>query len=310
VGPLTGVRSLFITGAGGLVGRALLDRLDPDRFNRVSLLTRSTLRLPKRIAENGRVHQIRGSLDRPERYAAALGSTTAVLHLAARTGRASPAEYTRDNVEGTRALLEAIESEGTAGFVNVSSIAVKFPEAAYYPYADSKRVAEGLVNALGRPWVTVRPTMVLGQESPIWKKFRQIAGGVVAVLPGSPETRIQPVHVDDLAEVLLDIASNGVFERRACDLGGADVITIGAFLCRVQRRLTGRGGIRIPVPVGFGLPLLRAFERVSSLPLPLTEGQLSTFLYDGVVDPNPLQERYADRLRGVEAILEALAPRG
>jgi len=291
------------------VGHALLERLDPVRFDRVSLLTRTELALPERLAGSDRVRQIRSSLDRPERYAGALGSATAILHLAARTGRATQEEVAHDNVEGTRALVEAAESEGTAGLVNISSIAVKFPESAYYPYADSKRAAESIVATMGQAWVTVRPTMVLGRESPIWKKLRQLAGGPLSVVPGSSSTRIQPIHVDDLADVLLDVASGGVFEGRPCDLGGADAVTIASFIRRAQRRLTGRRGLSIPVPVGFGLPLLRAFERVSPVPLPVTEGQLSTFLYDGVVDPNPLQERYQGRLRGVEEILDDLTVR-
>jgi len=269
-------------------------------------LTRTALPLPERLARSDRVQQIRSPLDRPERYAGTLGPATAILHLAARTGRATPDEYERDNVEGTRALVDAAESEGTAGLINISSIAVKFPETAYYPYADSKRAAEAIVGAMRQPWVTVRPTMVLGRDSPIWKKLRQLAGGPVSVVPGSPSTRIQPIHAEDLADVLLDVASEGVFDARACDLGGADAITMDSFIRRAQRRLTGHRGVTIPVPVGFGLPLLRAFERVLPVPPPVTEGQLSTFLYDGVVDPNPLQERYEGRLRGVEEILDEL----
>ena len=108
----------------------MLERLDPARFDSISLLTRTELRLPERLASSDRVQQIRSSLDRPERYAGAFGPATAILHLAARTGRATPAEYERDNVEGTRALVDAAASGGTAGLVNVSSSAVKFPDSA------------------------------------------------------------------------------------------------------------------------------------------------------------------------------------
>lgn len=285
----------------------MLERLDPARFDRISVLTRSELRLPEHLASSDRVQQIRSSLDRPERYAGTFGPATAILHLAARTGRATPAEYEHDNVEGTRVLVDAAESEGTAGLLNVSSIAVKFPEGVYYPYADSKRAAEAIVAAMRQPWVTVRPTMVLGQGSPIWKKLRRLAGGPFPVVPGEPSTRIQPIHVEDLADVLLDVVSEGVFDRQACDLGGPDPITMKAFIQGAHRRLVGRRGFAIQVPIGPGLPLLRAFERVSPVPLPVTEGQLSTFLYDGVVHPNPLHERCGHRLRGVEEILDELA---
>lgn len=288
----------------------MLQQLDPSRYDRIRLLTRRELGLPLRLAESGRVEQVRGGLHRPERYAGDFDSTTAILHLAARVGRAKAAEFTHDNVEGTRTLLRAAEQQGVAGFVNVSSIAAKFPERAFYPYADSKRAAEALVAKCRRPWITIRPTIVLGTESPIWAKFRQLARGPMPIVPGNPSTRIQPIHVDDLVAVLLGVVETGAFERRICEVGGAEAVTIEEFLKRAHKRLSGRRGVTIPVPVALGMPLLRAVERISPLPLPVTEGQLSTFLYDGVVDPNPIQERYHDRLRGVDEILAALIPRG
>ncbi|MFV1988510.1 MAG: NAD-dependent epimerase/dehydratase family protein, partial [Gemmatimonadota bacterium] len=265
--------------------------------------------LPTRLAESGRVEQVRGSLDRPERYAGGLDGSTAILHLAARVGRAKPAQFRHDNVEGTRTLVRAAEQQGVAGIVNVSSIAAKFPETAYYPYAESKRAAEAIVAKGRRPWITIRPTIVLGPGSPIWAKFRQLARGPLPVVPGSPSTRIQPIHVDDLAAILLDLAETGSFDGTVCELGGAEPVTIEEFLKRVHERLSGRRGVTIPVPIALGMPLLRALERISPVPLPVTEGQLSTFLYDGVVDPNPVQERYRDRLRGVDDILDALIDR-
>jgi nucleoside-diphosphate-sugar epimerase len=137
-------------------------------------------------------------------------------------------------------------------------------------------------------------------------KFRQLVRGPFPVVPGTPSTRIQPIHVDDLAAVLLDLAETGSFSRTVCELGGAEPVTIEEFLKRIRERVSGRRGVSIPVPFALGIPLLRAFEKVSPVPLPVTEGQLSTFLYDGVVDPNPIQERYRDRLRGVDDILNTL----
>jgi NADH dehydrogenase len=253
------------------------------------------------------VRQIRSALDRPERYVAELDASTAIIHLAARVGNAKVADFTRDNVEGTRTIVRAAEERGVAGLVNVSSIAAKFPETAYYPYADSKREAEAIVAACRRPWVTIRPTIVLGTGSPIWTKLRQLARGPLPVVPGSPSTRIQPIHVDDLAAVLLEVAASGLFDREVYELGGGETVTMEEFLKRVHERLTGRRGLSLPVPLALGMPLLRAFERVSPVPLPVTEGQLSSFLYDGVVTQNELQDRFSDRLRGVDAILEEIA---
>jgi len=302
-------RSLFVTGAAGLVGRRLLERLDPEAFGEIRLLARREFPLPPRLEGSGRVRRIASDLSRPERYAGALDRDTVVIHLAARTGNARPEEFRRDNVEGTLSLLEAAEAQDVAGLVHVSTIAVHFPETAYYPYAESKREAETLVRDFPCKWTIVRPTMVLGRESPIWDKLAKLAKAPLLVVPGPGATRIQPIHVDDLAGVLLDLAASESFDRGAHDLGGGEVVTVEDLLRRAHRRFHGRGGPAVRTPFQLGVPLLRVVERLSPLPLPVGEGQLSSFLYDGVVRVDGLQERYRDRLRSVEEILDDLIPR-
>lgn len=302
-------RTLFVTGATGFVGRTLLERLDPDAFREVRLLSRREVRLPRRLERSGRVRPIRSPLSRPERYAGALDADTAVIHLAARTGNARPEEFRRDNVEGTLSLLEAAETRDVAGLLHVSTIAVHAPPAAHHPYAESKREAETLVRDFPCPWTIVRPTLVLGPGSPVWEKLSRLAKAPLLIVPGAGTTRIQPLHVDDLADVLLDIAASGDFDRRGHDLGGADAVTVEDFLRRAHQRYQGRRGPAVRTPFRLGIPLLRAVERLSPWPLPINEGQLSSFLYDGVPRDDGLQDRYRERLRGVEEILDDLVPR-
>lgn len=299
-----------MTGAGGFLGRHLLDRLDPDAFSDIRLLSRSEQPLPSRLERSGRVRRIRGDLRRPERYAAALDPDTVVIHLAARTGSARPDAYDRDNVDGTLSLLEAAETRDVAGVVHVSTIAVHFPEAAHYPYAESKRAAEALVRDFPCPWTIVRPTIVLARDAPNWTRLAGLARGPVALIPGSGTPRIQPIHADDVADVLLDVAASGPLDGRAHDLGGPEALTIEDFLRRAHQRFRGRRGPAVRTPFRLGVPFLRAAERLSPLPLPVTEGQLSGFLYDSMVVEDGLFERYRERLRGVEEILDDLIPRG
>lgn len=252
---------------------------------------------------------ITSDLVRPERYAGALDRGTVVIHLAARTANARLEEFRRDNVEGTLSLLEAAEAGDVAGLLHVSTIAVHFPATAHYPYAESKREAETLVRDFPCPWTIVRPTIVLGRGSSIWDKLSKLAKAPVLVVPGPGTTRIQPIHVDDLVDVLLAIASGDALDREAHDLGGGDVVTFEDFLRRAHRRYHGRRGPAVRAPLQLGVPLLRAVERLSPIRLPVGEAQLSSFLYDGHVREDGLQRKHRERLRGVDAILDDLIPR-
>lgn len=272
------------------------------------LLARRALALPDRLAGSARVEEVRGGLERPERYAGGIGPGTAVVHLAATTGAVPRAEHVRTNVEGTRHLLEAAEVQGAAAFLHVSTIAVKFEDTSGYPYAETKREAESLVRASALRWTIARPTLVLGEESPNWRKMRALARAPVLLVPGTGRARIQPIHVDDLCDLLLRIVREGRFEGETLELGGADVLTMGEFLRAAHRRYH-RNDLHLRVPLAPGIALLRAAERLAPLPLPVTSAQFTSFRQDGVAEPSPLTAPAPDGerpVRGVEAMLDEL----
>ncbi|MGH7539521.1 MAG: NAD-dependent epimerase/dehydratase family protein [Gemmatimonadota bacterium] len=299
-------RSLFVTGASGFVGRHLLGRLDPARFERITLLTRRTIELPGPLASDRRVEQVRGGLNRPARYAAAIDDGTAVVHLAGRTGSAAPGEFERANVEGTRHLLDAAETQGARGFLFVSTIAVTFPRTSSYPYAESKRRAEQIVRGSTLRWTIVRPTIVLGRGSPTWRKFRSLARAPLLLVPGDGRARIQPIHADDLAALLLRIVDEDRFEGEILELGGLDQVTLAEFLRRAHERYHRRRGPAFRVPLAPGLAVLRAAERLVPLPLPVSASQFTSFREDGIAEPNSLSEAARGQLRGVDAMLDEL----
>jgi NADH dehydrogenase len=235
-----------------------------------------------------------------------MGPDTVILHLAARTGNASPSEYTKTNVEGTRDLLEAAETQRVRGFLYVSSIAAAFADTSGYPYAASKQEAEEAVRQSSLRWTIVRPTIVLGPGSPIWGKFSTLARAPLLMIPGDGKARIQPIHVEDLVDLLLRIVTEDRFERQTLEAGGPEVVSIEEFLRRAHRQYQGLlpGALRIPLKPG--LALLRAAERLVPIVLPVTAGQFSSFTNDGVAEPNPLLDEMHASMRGIDAMLGEL----
>src|SRR5205085_2022961 len=96
--------ALLITGASGFVGGRLLDRLRPERFAHVYCLGRTPSLAMRRLAQRPGVTCLQAELpDRavPDDIRPPVGT---VIHLAATTGKARPAEYFATNAAGTRAL--------------------------------------------------------------------------------------------------------------------------------------------------------------------------------------------------------------
>jgi len=269
-------RSLFLTGAQGFVGRHLLPRLRQRGIEVTCLVRRDP------GPELAGARWVVGDLTQHGPWEEALSGVDAVLHAAAATGAAPAAEHARVNAEGTAALVRRAAAAGVGRFLFVSTIAVKFKDKRRYPYARAKERGEAAVREGGIPWVVVRPTMIFGPGAPVLDGLRRVARLPVVPLFGGGRARVQPVDVTDLTEVLAAVIEDASFSGEVLEAGGPDVVTV-AELLNVLRRLEGRPPRRVSLPARPLASLLWALER-AGLPLPVTAGQIATFVEDGVAE--------------------------
>jgi NADH dehydrogenase len=294
---------IFLTGATGFLGGRVLRRLAAGGA-RVVCLARDPSRLP--ALEGADVDCVRGDLDAPERWADALRGCDTVVHLAALTGKARAAEHFRVNSAAVGALLEAAERAGVRRFVLISTIAVRYPDLRRYPYARAKEEAETRVRTSGLEWAIVRPTVVLGPGSPLWEKFLALARAPVLPVFGDGRNRIQPVHVDDVAEAIAAVAESPALKGRVVEVGGRDVLPMEAFLRLIRREATGKEGPVVRFPVGLLIRGLAAAEPLLHDALPATAGQFYVFAHDS--DAAPAHAAESAARRGVaEIVAEHLA---
>lgn len=298
---------IFLTGATGVVGRALLQRLAGDKRSAgkgmptVLALSRNVSAFP----EPG-VKAVHGRLSEPDGWRGALEGVTEVIHMAALTGKAKASEFERVNVEGTRTLIEECRCAGVRRFLFVSSIAAKYPELEAYPYGRSKREAERVVRESGLEWAIVRPTIVMSRRAKIWHTLEGLAGLPLVPLFGTGQVRIQPIHADDLAECLQTWLEERAYDRGEYDLGGPEVLTFRDFLARIHRRKRGRQARFLRLPGKSAIALLTPVERLLLPVLPMTAGQFYAFVYDSTAQPNPLAQLHRAKQRDVDAILDDL----
>lgn len=298
--------SLFVTGASGFIGQRLLARLDPDEFDEVVCLCRSKRRFRRPEARLSNLRVIEGDLRARGRYGSALRPETTVVHLAADSRTDAAGDPRETNVAGTEALLDACAKRGIRRFLHISSVAASFADVPDYPYAASEAAAEEAVRESGLGWTVVRPTMVLGPASPLWKGFTRLTRRSLVLVPGTGQTRIQPIHVDDLVDMMLSIVFEQIFQRESYDLGGREVVTIGQFLLRVHAALYGGQPRVLHVPLKSVRWVLDRLERIAPGRAPVHKGQLVKFERDTVAESNPLLERALPRLRDVDGIVDDL----
>ncbi len=291
----------FLTGGSGFIGTALRAQLAD-----TGQVLAGVLRNPAR-ADAGPGF-VAGDLLAPDSYRDALAGADTVVHLAALTGKAPADVHRKVNAEGTRALIEASRQAGVRHFLHVSSIAAGYADKRHYPYAESKAEAEQLVRDSGIPFTILRPTVVLGPDSPIWATLKKVASLPVIPLPQDRQpVTMQPVLVDDVARAIAIVLEEGRFDGETLEIGGADPETFAHFLREVRRALKGKPAPVMTIPLGLPRALLAAIEPVARPVLPVTAGQLALFANDSTAAPSWLMDRLRPTMPNLSMLLGQLA---
>jgi len=298
------VKTLFIAGATGFVGRELLAQLDPAEVSRAVCLSRSGGEGARRVAPRAPVEWVRGDLAEAASYERHLRGVDAAVNLAALTGKARREDYFRANAHAVATLVRACKAARIERLLHVSSVAVKFPDKSRYDYAQSKEEGERFARESGLRVSMVRPAIILGAGSPAWQGLATLAFlPVIPVFGG--RTPIQPIHVSDVAAFLRLIVQRDLFNGSTVEFGGPQVITIEQFLQKAHTLRFGKPAPKLPIPMGLLVGTLSLLEPLFHSVLPLTVGQLSSFRYSGVMLSNELRE---ERLAQMKTLDEMLRP--
>ncbi|MFB9908155.1 NAD-dependent epimerase/dehydratase family protein [Allokutzneria oryzae] len=214
---------VFVTGGSGFVGARLIRRLVAGGHT-VRALARSD-RAERVVAELGAT-PVRGDLGDADSVRAAASGAELAFHSAARTpGAGSRAEFLRDNVDGTRAVLTACRDAGVRRLVHVGSEAglragkplvnvdetVALQPGSPAVYAASKARAEAEVLGFdGLDTVVVRPCMIWGRGDTtlLPSLVTAVRSGKFAWIGGGRQL-VDATHVDNVVEGLVLAADKG-----------------------------------------------------------------------------------------------------
>jgi len=238
----------LVTGATGLVGSYIVDRLVTDGWS-----VRALVRAPHTQLAWRDVEPVAGDILDADAFANAAKGCDTIFHAAAAvTPRGGWEAYRRPNVDGAANAVLAAERSG-ARLLQVSSVAVYGPEGRYRGagqrtdestplaplperayYARSKRESEELVlaaHAAGRIWATaVRPTVVYGRRDRqfVPRMARFLSRGVAPIIGGGRAT-FAIVHAANVAQGAFLAATNDTAGGRAYNISNDGEVSVRRF---------------------------------------------------------------------------------
>ncbi|WP_310358404.1 SDR family oxidoreductase [Paraburkholderia strydomiana] len=236
---------------------------------------------------------------------------------------ASGKEFRQLHTVAPVVLFKAAVAAGVRRIVQISALGADAN--AQSPYHRSKLAADEALLALPVSSLIVQPSLVFAPEGRSTRFFAAWATLPVVPLPGAGAQRIQPVHIDDVVELIVagalaspsqEVSSEGPSRRVAAV--GKEPLTLKEYLAVLRRVAGDSPGWFLPVP----MPLVRLATRIGELlPGSLMSADALAMLERGNVAPTgrferlvghaprALSEMAADRERfGVPARLMWLLP--
>ncbi|NVN64515.1 SDR family oxidoreductase [Pseudomonas putida] len=257
---------VFLTGASGFVGSAVLQRLLADGMPIVATIRRNSTSLPPAVEALPF-----DSFEEACQWGEALLGCDTVIHCAARVHvmndtEADPlAAFRKINVQGTMSLARQAVAAGVKRFVYISSIKVNGEETALGqpytahdrpqpqdPYGISKMEAEAelwaLAKASGLEVVIIRPVLVYGPgvKANFQAMMRLLSKGVP--LPfGAIDNRRSLVALDNLVDLIAICIDHPAAANQVFLVSDGEDLSTTALLRRMAQAL-GAPARLLPVP--------------------------------------------------------------
>ncbi len=258
-----------MAGGTGYIGRHVIRRLLRDGHS-VRALIRGGSEAKLRDFSIETVH---GDISDPSSLNGALEGCGAVIYLIGliRELPSKGATFEHTHVRGVRHVYERASQAGIRRWIHISSNGVK-PDTKD-GYIRTKYRAEEFIKAQDLDYTILRPSIVFGDETDGTVNFVTTIKRLLTLFPlivpiiGNGGYRLQPVHVDDLAQVLSRILDRPSTFNHTYSLCGARSTTYNDMLDTVAARFGIKKKMKVHLPTVLIKSAALLFQKIESFPL-------------------------------------------
>lgn len=295
--------TVIVLGGTGFLGRRIVQR-----FAAAGHAVRAASRHPERDRSDGdpeTIVQVKADVTELDGLRAALAGAAVVVNAVSLYVERGGATFHAVHVAGAERVAEEASRAGARALVHISGIGAD--RHAGDPYIRARGAGEDAVRRAFPEAAIIRPSVMFAADGGILTMLAELTR-TMPVLPlfGRGDTRLQPVHVDDVARAVVCAASDRMHHGQVHDAAGPVVYTYRD-LVELVKRETGARAVLLPFPFPLWQVAAAAAEQLSSPPL--TRGQVALMAGDNTAESSPIFAACGIERRRVEATLKEIAAR-
>lgn len=182
---------------------------------------------------------------KPENWLAAVQGMDAVVNAVGIIRESGSRTFNALHYAAPRAMFDACAAAGVRRVVQISALGAD--ESARSRFHRTKRGADDYLVSLDLDWAIVQPSVAYGEGGASARLLTLLAALPLTPVPGDGRQRLQPIHIDDLTEVIVKLV--GVPLKLRLQAVGPREVTLGEWLriLRVQMDLGAPRFIHIPL---------------------------------------------------------------
>jgi uncharacterized protein YbjT (DUF2867 family) len=277
---MTSVVSVF-GGTGFLGGRVVA------RLAREGATVRVAVRRPERAAADdpdvvsGRTVPVAADVRDEATLASAIDGADAVVNAVSAYAETAGVTYNSVHVQGASNVARGCQRQGVGCLVHISGIGAHAGSRS--PYIRARGQGEQGVQRAFPGATIIRPSAMFAADGSFLQSLAAIVRStpVVPLIAGGG-TRLQPIHVSDVAEAVCLCIRDPTARGGLYELGGQESYTLREIVAMIAARL-GRRRVLVPLPSMLAHPLARLLELFPGAPL--TVAQVDLLKQDNVPAP-------------------------
>ncbi len=188
-----------------------------------------------------------------------LAGVDAVVNCVGIIREARDGDFDRLHRAAPVALFAACQRGGVRRVVQLSALG-SHPEAAT-GYWRSKGAADTDLQTRALSATVIRPSLVYGEDGASSVMFRMLATLPVVMLPMAHEAKVQPIHVDDLAAVVVKLVMTTGDVPRELAVVGPRAMTMAGYLGALRSGMRASPSLVLDLP----MPVARLVARLAAL---------------------------------------------